>query len=98
LGVHPKLEKRTRLEIGFFGCPKCLSAHLALFGHVLTNKGRNRGVDARLRSYLYSDDGFYYSREELTKNHIQVGKKDLLSVIVEYNDVDKASLNVKIVG
>ena len=42
LGVLPKLEKRTLLEIGLFGCPKCLSAHLALFGHVLTNKGRNR--------------------------------------------------------
>jgi hypothetical protein len=31
-------------------------------------------------SYLYSDDGFYYSREELTKNHIHVhveGSQDL---------------------
>ena len=34
----------------------------------------------RMWSYLYSDDGFYYSREELTKNHIHVhveGSQDL---------------------
>ena len=34
----------------------------------------------KLWSYLCSDDGFYYSREELTKNHINVhveGSQDL---------------------
>jgi hypothetical protein len=46
VGRPSKAGKRTRLEIGLFGCPKCLSAHIGLFGHVLTNKGRNRVADA----------------------------------------------------
>jgi tRNA(Ile2) C34 agmatinyltransferase TiaS len=80
LGVHPKLEKE-QLEIGLFGCPKCLSAHIGLFGHVLTNKGRNRRYRCLECGHTFhSDDGFYYSREELTKNHIHVhveGSQDL---------------------
>ena len=42
----------------------------------------------------YSTNKTYYSREELTKKSIlwnpEEEKKDLLSLIVEYNDVDEA--------
>jgi len=36
----PSIRKSTFLNA------QVLSAHIVLFGHVLTNKGRNRGADA----------------------------------------------------